>query len=131
MTVLAELNHPPVPFTQASRAPGTWRSPHSPLSCLAASTRRNMPLMPGWQEDRPPPSVLVGREPPTRSVAPSTKGPPSPFLQKPSPSSVSSTIEVKASYSWQTSMSAGVTPARPQASVPDSQHGEDVAAAHP
>ena len=39
-----------------------------------------MPRMPGWQCDRPPPSVLVGSAPPTRSLPSSTNGPPSPLL---------------------------------------------------
>ena len=39
--------------------------------------------MPGWQCERPPPSVLVGSAPPRRSLPSSTNGPPSPFLQKP------------------------------------------------
>src|SRR2546422_2693345 len=97
MIVLAALNHPPVPLTHASRAPSTCRGPHSPRSCLTASTSRNIPRMPGWHDDRPPPSVLVGRAPPTRSFPSSTNGPPSPFLQNPSPSRVMSTIDVKAS----------------------------------
>ena len=56
-----------------------------------------MPRMPGWHDESPPPSVLVGSAPPTRSVPPSTNAPPSPFLQKPSPSKVSSTVRVNES----------------------------------
>ena len=93
----AAVNQPLVPFTQARLASGTWRAPHSPRSCLTASMSRNIPRMPGWQADRPPPSVLVGSAPPTRSLPSSTKEPPSPFSQKPSPSRVRITIGVKAS----------------------------------
>ena len=78
-----------------ARAPGA--APHSPRSCLTASISRNRPRMPGWHDERPPPSVLVGNAPPTRIVPSSTNGPPSPFLQKPRPSSVRSTMGVKAS----------------------------------
>ena len=56
-----------------------------------------MPRMPGWQAESPPPSVLVGSAPPTRSLPSSTNGPPSPFLQNPRPSRVRITIGVKAS----------------------------------
>src|SRR5207248_5386089 len=87
-TVDADENQPPVPFTQQTCAPGTCRGPHSPRSCRAASTSRNIPRIPGWQCDRPPPSVFVGRAPPTRSLPSATNSPPSPFLQNPSPSSV-------------------------------------------
>src|ERR1700733_8167420 len=47
IAVPADENQPPVPLTQASSAPSTCRGPHSPLSWRAASTKRNMPRMPG------------------------------------------------------------------------------------
>ena len=81
----------------AMRTSGTWVAPASPRSWRTASTIRNMPRMPGWQADSPPPSVLVGRGPSKRSRPPSTNGPPSPFLQKPRSSSVSSTVIVNES----------------------------------
>src|SRR5512132_980277 len=96
MAVLADENQPPVPFTHARCASATCRPATSPRSCRTASTRRKMPRIPGWQAERPPPSVLVGSEPSMRMVPPSTNGPPSPCLQKPSASRLSSTIGVKA-----------------------------------
>ena len=74
MAVPAAENQPLVPFTQASSASGTWRSPHSPRSCCTASTRRKIPRIPGWHAESPPPSVLVGSAPPTRSRPSSTNG---------------------------------------------------------
>src|SRR5687768_16177953 len=62
-SVPVEENHPPVPFTAASRAPFTWRPVASPRSCRTASTMRNTPRIPGWFEERPPPSVFVGSFP--------------------------------------------------------------------
>src|SRR3984957_13709690 len=91
-TVPFEQNQPPVPLATASRASGTWRGPASPRSCLAASTSRNSPRWPGWSADRPPPSVLTGNSPPSWVRPPSTNGPPSPFLQKPRSSSVTSSM---------------------------------------
>ena len=70
MTVLADENQPPVPFTQRELArsrPGGRAA--SPRSCRTASTSRNMPRMPGWQCDSPPPSVLVGSAPPSAQLA--------------------------------------------------------------
>ena len=63
-----------------------------PRRAAAAPPRpcRNMPRIPGWHADRPPPSVLVGSAPPTRSLPSSTNAPPSPLPQNPSASSDSS-----------------------------------------
>ena len=69
----------------------------SPRNCRTASTMRNIPRMPGWQADSPPPSVLVGNGPSHRSRPSSTNGPPSPFLQKPRSSSDSNTVIVNES----------------------------------
>src|SRR5207247_4308405 len=88
---------PPVPCTSATRPSFTWRSPHSPRSCLTASMTRKIPRMPGWFAERPPPSVLIGRAPPSWRRPPSTNRPPSPFLQKPRSSSVMSTVIVNES----------------------------------
>src|SRR5439155_4471621 len=88
---------PPVPWTRASRQSRTWRSPHSPRSCLTASMTRKIPRIPGWFDERPPPSVLMGSAPPSWSRPPSTNRPPSPFLQKPRSSSVTSTVIVNES----------------------------------
>ena len=63
---------PPVPFTHASRASGTWRPAASPRSWTTASTSRNILRIPGWQADSPPPSVFVGSAPPRRSLPSST-----------------------------------------------------------
>jgi len=49
ITVLAEENQPPVPFTHASSAPPTWRPAASPRSWRTASTSSSSPYMPGWQ----------------------------------------------------------------------------------
>ena len=48
----------------ARRAPGTWRSPHSPRSCRTASISSSMPYCPGGSRTRPPPEVFE------RQVAP-------------------------------------------------------------
>src|SRR5205085_6780356 len=87
---------PPVPWATAMRASGTWFT-DSPRSWRTASTMRNMPRIPGWQAERPPPSVFVGTPPSTRRRPPSTKDPPSPLAQKPRSSSVSTTVIVKES----------------------------------
>ena len=62
--MLAAVNQPLVPLTQASSAPETWRAlPAAPRSCLTASmmSQEDAPhAMPGWPDERPPPSVLVG-----------------------------------------------------------------------
>ena len=42
------------------RAPGTWRSPHSPRSWRTDSIISGMPNMPPWLKDRPPPEVFSG-----------------------------------------------------------------------
>ena len=85
---------PPVPWTSAISASGTCAAPRSPRSCFVASMTRKMPRMPGWFDDSPPPSVLTGSAPP-RPMRPSAQNaPPSPGLQKPSASSVASTVMV-------------------------------------
>src|SRR5207248_2236942 len=82
---------PPVPWATATRASSTWFTDW-PRSWRTASTIRNMPRMPGWQADSPPPSVFVGRSPPTCRRPPSTKAPPSPLAQKPRSSRLNSTV---------------------------------------
>ena len=76
----------------AARCRGTERdlarpppgaAPHSPRSCFTASMTRKMPRMPGWLDERPPPSVLIGSAPPRPRRPPVTKAPPSPLAQKP------------------------------------------------
>ena len=58
---------PPVPWASASFAPSHLASaPASPRSWRTASTMRNMPRMPGWQAESPPPSVFVGSGPSKR-----------------------------------------------------------------
>ena len=69
-----------------------WRSPASPRSWRTASTRRNIPYMPGWVYDSPPPLVLVGSDPPGPELPSSTNAPPSPLAQKPRSSRCSSTV---------------------------------------
>ena len=56
----AELNHPLVPFTQARRASGTCRSPHSTRNCVTASRRRKIPRQAG----------LAGRDPAKPQTSP-------------------------------------------------------------
>jgi hypothetical protein len=74
--------------------------------------------------------VFVGSAPPTRSLPSSTNDPPSPFVQNPSPSRVTSTVDVNESYSSQTSMSSGVTPAVSNACRPDRTQGDSVKSGH-
>ena len=57
----------------------------------------NMPYMPGWLYERPPPFVFIGKSPPGAVRWPLTNAPPSPFAQKPSSSSERSTVYVKES----------------------------------
>src|SRR5882724_1345042 len=85
---------PPVPWTRTSFASFTCRGPHSPRSCRVASMTRKMPRMPGWLEERPPPSGFTGSAPPRPIRPPAQKAPPSPGAQKPSASSVASTVIV-------------------------------------
>ena len=89
---------PPVPCTQASRAPATWRSPHSPRSCFTASITRKMPRMPGMVR-RQAAAVGVHRQLAAEpdAAARSRTPPPSPGLQKPRFSSVASTVMVNES----------------------------------
>ena len=48
-TVAAEESIPPVPWTSAISASGTWRAQaKSPRSCRTASMSRKIPYMPGW-----------------------------------------------------------------------------------
>lgn len=47
-TVPVDDSTPPVPLHSAVRAFGTWRSPHSPRSWRVASTKVNIPYIPGW-----------------------------------------------------------------------------------
>lgn len=47
-TVPVDESTPPVPLHSAVRAFGTWRSPHSPRSWRVASTKVNIPYIPGW-----------------------------------------------------------------------------------
>ena len=68
-------------------APATCRSPHSPRSWRTASTSVNMPYIPLWVYDSPPPLVFIGNGPPGAVRPPDTNGPPSPGLQKPVASS--------------------------------------------
>src|SRR5262249_56868650 len=81
--VAAALNMPPSPSQKAISAPSTWRSPHSLRSCLTASTSRNMPYMPVWVYESPPPLVFMGKAPPGAVRPPATNAPPSPGLQNP------------------------------------------------
>src|SRR5207249_4185182 len=67
---------PPVPCTSATRQSLTCRSPHSPRNCLTASTTRKIPRIPGWLDDSPPPSVLIGNSPPSAMRPPETRAPP-------------------------------------------------------
>src|SRR5205823_12631919 len=83
-SVPVEENHPPVPFTAASFASATCLPSASPRSCRAASMIRKIPRIPGWFDERPPPSVFVGSDPSSVSRPPSTNGPPSPFPHTPS-----------------------------------------------
>ena len=57
---------PPVPWTSARRASSTWRSPQA-RRAAAGSPRstRKMPRMPGWFDERPPPSGFTGSAPPS------------------------------------------------------------------
>ena len=56
---------------------------------------RNMPYMPGCVYESPPPFVFIGKSPPGAVRWFATKGPPSPFLQKPSSSMVTSAERAK------------------------------------
>src|SRR5262249_11336112 len=85
---------PPVPCTSATSASGTCAAPRSPRSCRVASMTRKMPRIPGWFDDSPPPSVLIGSAPPSPIRPSAQKAPPSPALQKPSASSVARTVMV-------------------------------------
>ena len=58
---------------------------------------RKMPRMPGWLDERPPPSGFTGSAPPSRMRPSLTNAPPSPTLQKPRFSSVASTVIVNES----------------------------------
>src|SRR2546426_9090612 len=118
MRVAAALNMPPSPWQRASAAPTTCRGPHSPRSCRTASTSVNMPYMPLCVYESPPPVVFIGKEPPGAGRWPGTNAPPSPSLQKPSASRAMIGTMVKASYTWATSMSPGVTPAIAKARSP-------------
>src|SRR5262249_47656000 len=64
ISVAAELNTPPRPWQTAVVAPATCRAPHSARSWRTASTSVNMPYMPLWVYDRPPPLVFMGKAPP-------------------------------------------------------------------
>ena len=66
MTVPMADSQPPEPQAKATSASGTWASPASPRSWRTASINKKMPRMPGWLDDKPPPSVLVGIDPPRR-----------------------------------------------------------------
>src|SRR5439155_8266337 len=88
---------PPVPCTSATRESFTWRLPPSPRSCLTGLTTGKMPRIPGWLDESPPPSGLIGSSPPSAMRPPETKAPPCPFLQKPRSSSVTSTVMVNES----------------------------------
>ena len=61
-----EPSAPPVPWHRAILQSGTWRGVPSNWwrSWRVASISRNMPRIPGWLDDRPPPSVLMGSLPP-------------------------------------------------------------------
>ena len=97
-SVEAELNQPPVPFTQAIRGAG-----HLTVAGLATQ------LLDGFDhEEHSPHARVTGRQSAAvgvrrqraadRAALPSsTNGPPSPLPQKPSASSESSTIDVNAS----------------------------------
>ena len=88
---------PPVPCTHAIFASSTCRASHSPRNCFAASITRKIPRIPGWFDDNPPPSGLTGKAPPIPMRPFSTKAPPSPGLQKPKHSKVTSTVMVNES----------------------------------
>src|SRR3990172_6196163 len=88
---------PPLPFTNAVVAPFTCRSPHSPRNCLTASMVAKAPYMFGCTHESPPPLVLTGKRPPGAIAPFSTKGPPSPLLQKPRSSSARMVLMLKAS----------------------------------
>ena len=83
---------PPVPWAMAVLQSSTCRAPHSPRSCLTASTTVKMPYIPGWVYDRPPPLVFSGKSPPGAVRWPRTKSGPSPRPQKPSASRLTSAV---------------------------------------
>src|SRR5207344_804508 len=56
-------SQPPEPAASATLQSGTWASPPWPRSCRTASMTKKMPRMPGWFDERPPPSVLSGHLP--------------------------------------------------------------------
>src|SRR6201992_2866022 len=118
---------PPLPWATASRAPFTC-AVDSPRSCRVASMSRKIPRMPGWLEDRPPPSVFSAGAPgrSKRSRPPATYGPPSPFLAKPRSSRIVSTVIVNESSIMAVSIWPGRTPPCPNASGPDRAAAEVV-----
>ena len=82
---------------RAALAPETCLASHSFRSCFTASMTRNIPRIPGWFDDSPPPSGFTGNLLPKAMPALLTKSPPSPGSQKPRFSSVARTVMVNES----------------------------------
>src|SRR3990172_8759894 len=61
---LAAANMPPGPCARLVWIPATCRAPACPRNWKTDSSSANMPYMPVWQYDSPPPLVFSGKSPP-------------------------------------------------------------------
>ena len=69
----------------------------SPRSWRTASVIRDVPYMPGWVKESPPPFVFMGRGPARTEAHSVANGPPSPLAQKPRSSRCRRAVMVKLS----------------------------------
>src|SRR5439155_8897013 len=95
-----------------SRAPSTCRFSAFPVSCHTSSAHCASPVAPsGWPFDRSPPEGFTTHLPPYVTWSSSISRPPSPSLQRPSDSYVTSSFVLKQSCSSITCTSFGPSPA--------------------